>query len=80
MAHQVSRMCICHSLQSPTFPNPLQVLAVFISDTIHQALITHSGQQQSLFFFTAFGLNNPLAYIYLVSDIGAPAQLGDLVW
>ncbi|KAL4075733.1 hypothetical protein J3A83DRAFT_2027255 [Scleroderma citrinum] len=38
------------------------VLAVFISDTIHQALITHS------------------AYIYLVKDIGAPAELGNVVW
>ncbi|KIM67816.1 hypothetical protein SCLCIDRAFT_1209960 [Scleroderma citrinum Foug A] len=37
------------------------VLAVFISDTIHQALITHS------------------AYVYLVTDITAPTQLGSIV-
>ncbi|KAI6047053.1 hypothetical protein EDC04DRAFT_2876186 [Pisolithus marmoratus] len=38
------------------------VFAVFASDTVHQALVTHS------------------AYVYLVSDIGAPAGLLDLVW
>ncbi|KAL4067188.1 hypothetical protein V8B97DRAFT_977681 [Scleroderma yunnanense] len=38
------------------------VLVVFISDTMHQALITHS------------------VFTYLVTDIGAPAELGKIVW
>lgn len=48
-------------------------------DTIHQALISHSGCSQS-FSFLGRGLNLFLVYSYLVSYRFQPEKLESLIW
>lgn len=61
--------------------NYVKVIAVMIFDTLHQALITHTGMYISLIPTCLQGVNMAIVvYTYTVTDWGNPERLEFIVW
>ncbi|KAF7289480.1 hypothetical protein HMN09_01342000 [Mycena chlorophos] len=65
--------------QNDRWPLKLLVAIVMISDTAHQALISHTGTSSVLFFAALDQYALPV-YTYLVTNFDNPIQLGLIVW
>jgi len=62
--------------------NYVEVIAVIILDTFHQALITHTGMYISLIptRLHSVDIMAIAVYTYTVTDWGNPVQLQFIVW
>ena len=61
--------------------NYVEVTAVMILDTLHQALITHTGMYPSLIPTRLQSVDMAiLVYTYTVTDWGNPVQAQFIVW
>ena len=61
--------------------NYVEVTAVMILDTLHQALITHTGMYISLIPTRLHSVDLTIVvYTYTVTDWGNPVQLQFIVW
>ena len=59
----------------------VEVTAVVIFDTVHQALITHTGECIALIPRLLHGINKAIVvYTYTITDWGNPDQLQLIVW